>query len=448
MSIDRDTWQARLDTLATPDSTPALALGILVEGEMHTFAAGTLNLTTGVAATADSVFQLGSVTKLFTSTMLLSLVDEGLLALDAPLVAALPELTWGEAMARETVTARHLLTHTSGIDGDHFLDLGRGEDVLERYVQTCGELAQVVPPGAAWSYCNTGFAIAGRVIEKLTGQTYDEALAERLLNPLGMTHSSTLPEEALRHRAAFGHVPGPEGLELAPVVATPRTMGPAGGLATSAADVLAFARLLLEGGIAADGTRLLSAETIAAAWQPQVVVPDPSLGSAWGLGFRVDDWDGTRLVGHDGGTVGQGASLRIVPEHKVAVVVLGNGPGLGEAMESLIADAVAETCGARPPAELAPASGAEVDVRGWSGVYERVNMRIAVSVEGPTVEIGIAGLAAESLGQDHFTGAIHQAPDGTYLTDALGAFMPIVPFTLADGTRALHFAGRAQPLVV
>lgn len=447
MPIDRDAWQSRLDALASPESTPALALGVLSDGEVHTFAAGTLNLATGVAATSDSVFQLGSVTKVFTATLLLMLADEGRLDLDAPLIEALPELTWGDAAARRAVTARHLLTHTSGIDGDHFLDLGRGEDVLERYVATCGDLAQVLPPGVAWSYCNTGFAIAGRLIEKITGQTYDDALAERLLRPLGMTRSSTLPEDALRHRAAFGHVPAADGLELAPVVATPRTMGPAGGLAASAADVLAFARLLLDGGVGPDGTRLLSESAVSAALTPQVEVPDPSMGGAWGLGFMLDTWDGVQLAGHDGGTVGQGSSLRIVPERGVAVVVLGNGPGLGEAMTTLVAEVLAQTCDMKPPAELTPDADAPVDVRDWAGVYERVNMRIAVSADGPAVEIRIAGLAAESLGQDTFTGSIMSNADGTYLTDALGAPMPIVPFTVADGSRALHFAGRAQPLV-
>ncbi len=447
MPIDRDAWQSRLDALASPESTPGLALGVLSDGEVHTFAAGTLNLATGVAATSDSVFQLGSVTKIFTATLLLMLADEARLDLDAPLIEAMPELTWGDAAARRVVTARHLLTHTSGIDGDHFLDLGRGEDVLERYVATCGDLAQVLPPGVAWSYCNTGFAIAGRLIEKITGQTYDDALAERLLHPLGMTRSSTLPEDALRHRAAFGHVPGADGLELAPVVATPRTMGPAGGLAASAADVLAFAQLLLEGGVGPDGRRLLSEAAVSAALAPQVEVPDPSMGAAWGLGFMLDAWDGVQLTGHDGGTVGQGSSLRIVPERGVAVVVLGNGPGLGEAMTTLVAEVLAQTCDMKPPAELTPDADAPVDVHDWAGVYERVNMRIAVSADGPAVEIRIAGLAAESLGQDTFTGSITSNADGTYLTDALGAPMPIVPFTVADGTRALHFAGRAQPLV-
>jgi len=447
MTIDRDAWQSRLDAFVSTESLPGLTLGILSDDEVHVFASGVLNIATEVHVTPDSVFQIGSVTKAYTATLLLMLVDDGLLELDTPLVSMIPELAWGDASAREMVTVRHLLTHTSGIDGDHFLDLGRGEDVLERYVATCGDLAQVFAPGAAWSYSNTGFAIAGRLIEKLTGLTYDQALAERVLRPLGMTRSCTLPEEALRHRAAFGHVAGADGLELAPVVATPRTMGSAGGVAASAADVLALARLYLDGGVDRNGRRLLTEAAISNAFTPQVPVPDPSLADDWGLGFMLRTWDGARVVGHDGGTVGQGASLRILPDHGVAVVVLGNGPGLGTAMDELVRSAVEELCGIQPPPPLAPSTDASEDRHEWAGVYERVNMRITVSGETPSVQIEIGGLAAESLGSDSFSGRIQRAPDGTFLTDALGAFMPIVPFSLADGTRCLHFAGRAQPEV-
>lgn len=444
MTLDSDAWQARLDAFAAPESLPGLTLGILSDGEVHTFASGVLNLATGVQTTPDSVFQVGSVTKAHTATLLLMLADDGLLDLDAPLISTLPELAWGDASAREVVTTRHLLTHTSGIDGDHFLDLGRGEDVLERYVATCGGLAQVFAPGAAWSYSNTGFAIAGRLIEKLTGLTYDQALEERLLRPLGMTRSCTLPEEALRHRAAFGHVPGSDALELAPTVATPRTMGPAGGVAASATDVLALARLYLDGGVGPDAGRLLTAAAAEHAFTAQVHVPDPSLADAWGVGFMLRTWDGARIVGHDGGTVGQGASLRILPDHGVAVVVLGNGPGLGTAMDDLIRAAVQELCGIQPSPPLAPSAEMTADCGDWAGVYERVNMRITVSDDSPSVQVDIGGLAAESLGRNSFSGSIRRASDGTYLTDALGAFMPIVPFSLADGTRCMHFAGRAQ----
>src|ERR687895_340799 len=99
---------------------------------------------------------------------------------------------------------RHLPTHTSGIDGDVFTDAGRGDDCLEKYVDALSEVKQIHPIGATFSYCNSGFALMGRVIEKLTGLSWDDALRDRLFTPLGLKHTVTLPEEALLHRAAAG----------------------------------------------------------------------------------------------------------------------------------------------------------------------------------------------------------------------------------------------------
>jgi CubicO group peptidase (beta-lactamase class C family) len=352
---------------------------------------------------------------------------------------------------REQLTMRHLLAHTSGIDGDHFLDLGRGEDVLERYVGTCGDLAQVLPLGAAWAYCNTGYAIAGRVLERVTGQVFDAALTERLFDRLSLTHSCLLPEDALRHRVAFGHVPGPDGLTLAPVPITPRTMAPAGGVMASAADVLAFVRLFLDGGRTPGGDRLLSDASIREAWRGQVEVPDPSMGELWGLGWMLTDWDGKRVVGHDGGTVGQGGFVRVLPDDGVALVLLGNGPSVGELMYDAFGELAETLCGVRPRAPYEPtrvltADASEAEPVEWFGSYERVNMRISVTdgPQGPAVEVAIGGLAAESLGADRFTGRLAQAADGTYLTDAVGDWMPLVPFRLPDGSACLHFGGRAQ----
>ena len=97
------------------------------------------------------------------------------------------------------MTIRHLLTHTSGIDGDVFTDTGRGDDCLEKYVDVLAEAAQNHPLGATWSYCNSGFSLLGRVIEKLTGTTWDQAMRDRLFTPLGLARTVTLPEEALLH---------------------------------------------------------------------------------------------------------------------------------------------------------------------------------------------------------------------------------------------------------
>ncbi|OMQ14229.1 serine hydrolase, partial [Modestobacter sp. VKM Ac-2676] len=182
-------------------------------------ATGVLNRATDVPVTTDAVFQIGSITKVWTTTLVMQLVDEGRLDLDAPLVEVLPDLQLGDPDVAKRVTMRHLLTHTSGIDGDVFTDTGRGDDCIEEYVAALADVTQNHPLGATFSYCNSGFTLVGRVVEVLTGQTWDAALRERVIEPLGLTHTSTLPEEAILHRAAVGHIaPGP-GADPAPVPA-------------------------------------------------------------------------------------------------------------------------------------------------------------------------------------------------------------------------------------
>ena len=209
--------------------------------------------------TPESIFQIGSITKVWTATVVMQLVDEGLLDLDAPVVEVLPELRLADPDVTKHVTVRHLLNHTSGIDGDVFTDTGRGDDCIERYVELLAEQTQNHPLGATWSYCNAGFSVLGRVIEVLTEQTWDAALRERLFTPLQMQHAITLPEEALLHAAAVGHVTEDGHKQVAPVWQLPRSIGPAGLVSANAADVLAFARLHLTGGLGPDGERVLGA---------------------------------------------------------------------------------------------------------------------------------------------------------------------------------------------
>src|SRR5262249_48212951 len=182
----------------------------------------------------------------------------------------LPQPALSDRDVADRLTMRHLLTHTSGIDGDVFTDTGRGDDCLERYVALLAEAAQNHPLAATWSYCNSGFVLAGRVIEKLTGGTWDAAIKERLVAPLGMPPTGTRPEEALLHRVAVGHVTenGSEP-ERAAAWALPRPLGPAGLVNSTAADVLALARMHLAGGLAPDGTRILSERAVSAMTEHQ-----------------------------------------------------------------------------------------------------------------------------------------------------------------------------------
>src|SRR5262249_10997440 len=185
-------------------------------------------------------------------------------------------------------------------------DTGRGDDALEKYVLSCAPLRQVHPLGATMSYCNTGFSLLGRVIELVTGEVWDAAMRVRLFEPLGLTHTATLPEEVPRYRAAMGHIepPGQE-LRTASAWGLPRTAGPAGGICATSSDVLRFARLHLGAGDV-DGDRIVSPESVQAMQVPQVDVPAGGYGLSsrpWGLGWSVFGWGG-----RGGGGAGRGTS--------------------------------------------------------------------------------------------------------------------------------------------
>src|SRR5690606_32754190 len=167
------------------------------------------------------------------------------------------------------------------------------------------------PLGATMSYCNSGFVLAGRIVEVLTGTTWDAALRERVFEPLGLRHALTLPEDALLHRAAVGHIGEPdEEPRPTTVWGLPSAVGPAGLVTASVGDALTFARMHLMNGVHRDGTRVLSERSAVAMRQAQVEVPpDVAFPARWGIGWMLAEWDGHQVVGHDGATIGQVACL-------------------------------------------------------------------------------------------------------------------------------------------
>ncbi|MET1075777.1 MAG: serine hydrolase, partial [Umezawaea sp.] len=451
--IDAAHWQRRLDALAERHHVPGAALGILRlrpggDDELVEVAHGLLNTGTGVEATTDSVFQIGSISKVWTATLALQLVDEGLLDLDAPIAEVLPELRLAEPDVTKSVTMRHLLTHTSGIDGDVFTDTGRGDDCLEKYVAGLADVAQNHPLGATWSYCNSGFSLAGRVIEKLTGGTWDRALRDRISTPLGLSRTVTLPEEALLHRAAVGHVG--EEQAVVPQWGLPRSLGPAGLITSTAADVLAFARMHLTGGLAPDGTRVLGEASAAAMAEHQADVPEKhTLGDSWGLGWIRFDWDGRRLIGHDGSTIGQNAFLRLLPEEGLAVVLLTNGGNPRDLFGELYREVFADLAGvAVPPPLEPPAEPVTVDVDRHLGTYERAGARLEV-LAGPVLRTTVTGPLADltpDVTQEYPMVAV--ADDLFVVRDPrVRTWTPVWFYALPTGERYLHFGVRATPKV-
>ena len=278
---------------------------------------------------------------------------------------------------------RQLLTHTSGIDGDYFLDTGRGADAVERYVLSLGALPSLHEPGKMWSYCNAGFPVAGRIIEKLTGMSWDDAIRERIFKPAGLTTMGTLPEQAILQRAAAGHTMSANGeWSRAPVWLLAPSNGPAGATPFAAArDLLTFGWAHLDGGKTASGERLLSEGSVRAMQAEEVQLPGRSLAGHWGLGWMLFDWGSERIIGHDGGTIGQSSFLRLSPTKRFGVALLTNGGNVQGFSRAVLGDVFARGVGIELPPMPEANPEAKVDLSRYVGTYQKLSSRTEVVEE-------------------------------------------------------------------
>ncbi|WP_306214659.1 serine hydrolase domain-containing protein [Actinoplanes sp. RD1] len=360
-----------IDTAAERHGVPGAAVAVGAAGELAEAATGVVNRATGVAATPDSVFQIGSVTKVWTAALVLQLAGEGRIDLDAPVRRYLPEFGVADPAASAAVTVRHLLTHTGGFDGDLFEDFGRGDDAVGRllgFMRT--DARQVSPPGAMFSYCNSGYVVLGALVARLRGGTWESALREHLIEPLGVQHMALFAEEAILFRAAAGHRDG----ALLPRWQLPRSNGPAGSTPAAAMrELVRFGRMLL-----ADGAGTLPAGTFAAMGEQQVGLPGMGARApyGWGLGLMLFDWDGVPVVGHDGSTLGQRTCWRVVPGRDVVVAVAANGGDAPAFLDDVVDAVLAATAGIRvparpvPPARPGPAAPAGGRYSSPTGTYD------------------------------------------------------------------------------
>ncbi|WP_327658070.1 serine hydrolase domain-containing protein [Streptomyces sp. NBC_00483] len=450
-------WQARLDTLRTEHHVPAASLAVLVDGTVHELASGVLHRGTGVEATTDSVFQMGSIAKIYTASLIMRLAESGELDLAAPVVEVLPEFSAADPDATKVITTRQLLSHTSGLTCDFNHDSGRGDDCLAKYVEAAKDVALDCPPGTALSYSSVGYNVLGRIIEVVTGKVWDEALEDLLLTPLGLTHTVTLPEQALRFRAAMGHL-GEAGQDPEPAPAwdlMPRSAGPYGRVIATAGDVVRLAQMHLNGGVAQDGTRVLSEETVAMMQQRVVESPDKWTVSAdgWGLGWTLYDWDGVQGYGHDGASIGQYGYLRVVPTAGVAVALLTNGGGARELYAALYRELLADLADVTMPEPFAPpAEPPVVDLAPLLGTYRREGVVITVTERdgaGHAVYEFVDGMKdfSEPLEID-----LLPVTESVFAGTGVGAafsedYMPVVFSTLQDGTGCVYIGMRCGPKV-
>ncbi|HSR53156.1 MAG TPA: serine hydrolase domain-containing protein [Acidobacteriota bacterium] len=374
--------EARFDQLAELASAemkklgvPGAALGIIYQGRRYTRGLGVTNVDHPLTVTDETLFQIGSITKTFTGTLLLSLAEEGKVDLDAPVRRYLPEFRVSDHEASEKATVRHLLTHVGGWEGDVFQGYGEGDDAAARYVEALADVEQLAPLGTVWSYNNSGFVVAGHVIEAVTGQTYEDALHQRLLDRLGLKQCFIRPADVMTHRFAVGHGGGSSGPRVLRPWPIGRYAAAAGALACSVRDLLRYARFHL-GEIKAP--EVLDAEALQRMHEP--LFTKHGSESRMALTWHVDSVEGVDLIAHGGGTLGQISMLTLVPERDFAFALLTNSGAGGQLTRQIRRTALRKFLGLEET-DPEPIKADPEQLRQYVGRYARPFAEVELTLE-------------------------------------------------------------------
>ena len=298
---------------------PGVAIGIISEGRTTLQGLGITNVEDPLAVTAHTVFPIASISKTFAATAMMRLVEQGKVELRAPVQKYIPEFRVRDSVVSRDVTVWHLLTHLGGWEGQ-VSGPDRGTETLKNFLTTIPDLAQISPPGAAWSYNNAGFSISGRVIENVTGNPINRAVRDLVFTPLGLEHAGTTAAEFIVQRFAAGHVTrnGTPTLQR-PFGASASVT--AGGVGLCIADLMAYAKFHMGDGLV-NGAPVLTRESLRSMQTAQAPkqATDDSIGISWHL-RRVG---GVRTFSHGGTLGGHILLLEIVPERNFAIAILTN----------------------------------------------------------------------------------------------------------------------------
>ncbi|WP_299329541.1 serine hydrolase [Parasphingopyxis sp.] len=425
--------QVRIELAAKTAHVPGLAFAVSLTGEMVSAATGVVNIETGVEVLPDSLFQIGSITKSHTATLAMQAAEDGLIDIDAPVSQYIP-IQLGRGPEAGPFTARQLMAHISGLDGDLFIDTGRDDDALARLMVLCKDLDFLTAPGRYYSYSSAGYAILGRMLEVVYGQSYEQILKDRLLDPIEATRSTCFAENAAFCRTSVGHEVDEDGkARVVSLTLLPRAMGAAGlSLFSTVEELIAYANVHIFGH---DVLNRASAEAMRAV---QTELPD---GSEWGLGWKAIRNGGTRFVGHDGGTIGQAAALWFVPEHELAIAMCANGGDTQHAWQDLAYPIFQEVCGGVPEPDIPEPVKNVADLSRYVGVYDNIGVTMHVTAESDRLKVVAK---SKFFGFDDVVFPLHPIGEGRFRCELYGNDKIVNAFFDPDeqGRPALFYAGR------
>src|ERR1051326_7675397 len=327
MPVQADRLDSYVAAQMQQHHVPGLALSVIHQGKtIKAQAYGFANLEWQIPATVETVFEIGSLTKQFTATCILMLVEEQKLALDDPVLKYLDgPVSW------KSVTLRHLLTHTSGLKT--YTDLPGFEASRHlkprEFIEKISSYPLAFAPGEKFAYCNTGYNLLGFIIEKVSGQSYSQFLSERIFLPLDMKATRSRDLRMIVAKRAAGYEIERQTLvnrdfDLTDVFS-------AGNLLSTVLDLAKWNGAL-------DSEKLLKASSRKEMWRAFTLNNGKSSG--YGFGWRVDAYKDRKNIGHSGSTSGFSASFQRFPEEKLAIIILCNSgePNIATTLARGIAD--------------------------------------------------------------------------------------------------------------
>ncbi len=302
---------------------PGISVAVVKDGKVVSAKGyGLANVELGAPATADTVYEIGSITKQFTATAIMMLVEGGKIGLDDKMRKYLPDTP----EAWDAVTIRHLLTHTSGIKSytgiPDFRTIMRQDSKKDEVIKTVASAPLEFKPGDKFNYCNTGYFLLGMVIEKVSGKSYGDFLAERIFKPLGMasTRANDMAEIVKNRSAGYSYRGGAlHNCEFASMT----WPFAAGVIISTVGDMAKWDAALYS-------ETLLKKSSLEQMWTPFKL--NDGKASNYGFGWAISDKPGRRSVMHGGGINGFTTDIRRHYDDKLTVIVLTNSdtanPGL------------------------------------------------------------------------------------------------------------------------
>jgi CubicO group peptidase (beta-lactamase class C family) len=426
---------------------PGVSIAVWHNDSVMSAGLGITSVEHPLPVTADTLFQVGSISKTFTGTMLMQLAEAGKIDLDTPVKTYLPKFKMADSNVTANLTTRHLLTHTGGWRGDYFNDLGNNDNALELMVKSLRMLPQISPLGTLWSYNNAGFNIAGRLIEVLTNQTYEQAAQQMLFNPLKLSKSFFYPNDAiLTQRFAVGHQKWPDGVRVATPWAIGRAANAVGGVVSTVNDLMRYAQFH-----SGNGNAIIERSSLLAMRTAQTSAGGRGdMGITWFIRQHGD----VTSYGHGGATKGQKATFRFIPDKQFGIAILTNSDDGGIIGDNAVSNALDIYLGlVSAPVKTVPMNDASIAE--YVGEYEYSLSRFTVVASGVGILIHetpkggfpkpespagppVPTVRASFIGNDKFV--VHDEPRkgeiGDFVRDANGQIA------------YLRIGGRANPRVI